>query len=106
MLCALRERGAAQVWDAFDPDYSCRIDEGPAGVASCRWAPGGRTVLVVADFCVRMAAWSLLGRRCEYLPGPKHPNKGLAFSPDGGCMAVLEVRRVGLGGLGGPAGWG
>lgn len=58
----------------------------------CCRCPDGLSVLLVADFGVRMTAWSLLDRRCAYLPGPKHAAKGLAFDPAGGCMAVLEVR--------------
>jgi hypothetical protein len=53
--------------------------------------PDGLSILLVADFCVRMTVWSLVDRRCTYLPGPKHATKGLVFDPAGGAMAVLEV---------------
>ncbi len=56
-----------------------------------RRSPDGLSVLIVADFGVRMTVWSLVDRRCAYLPGPKHAARGLAFEPEGGCMAVLEV---------------
>jgi hypothetical protein len=46
---------------------------------------------------VRLTVWSLVDRRCSYLPGPKHAARGLAFDPAGRCMAVLEVRRGQIG---------
>jgi hypothetical protein len=49
-------------------------------------------VVVTAEFQIRIAVWSLLDRRCHYLRGPKHPDRGLEFSPDARRMAVLEVR--------------
>ena len=32
---------------------------------------------------------------CIHLPGPKFEEKGLAFSPDGAIMALLEVQSHG-----------
>jgi hypothetical protein len=63
-----------------------------AAPRSRRRTPDGLSVLVVADFSVRMAVWGLVDHRCTYLPGPKHAAKGLAFDPTGSSMAVLEVR--------------
>jgi hypothetical protein len=57
-----------------------------------RWSPDGLSVVLVADFCVRMTIWSLVDRKCTYLPGPKHAGKGIAFSPRADQLAVLEVR--------------
>jgi hypothetical protein len=57
-----------------------------------RWSPDGLSVVLVADFCVRMTVWSLVDRKCTYLPGPKHAAKGIAFSPRADQLAVLEVR--------------
>jgi WD40 repeat protein len=56
-----------------------------------RRTPDGRGVLLVAEFCVRAAVWDLSTRRCVHLPGPKHAARGLAFSPDGRSLAVIEV---------------
>jgi hypothetical protein len=49
VLCGLYDRATVQVWALDDPDWACKIDEGPAGVAHCRWcasaprrAGGGR----------------------------------------------------------------
>jgi hypothetical protein len=49
-------------------------------------------VLLVADFGVRLTVWSLVDRRCSYLPGPKATSRGLAFSPCGNTLAVLQAR--------------
>lgn len=56
-----------------------------------RWSPDGLSVLLVADFRVRLTVWSLLERKATYLPGPKHYDKGMAFSPRRDQLAVLEV---------------
>lgn len=93
ILCGLHSRGVAQVWALNDAEWACKIDEGPAGVRAARWSPDGLAVLLVADFCVRMTVWSLQQRSCSHLPGPKHPTRGLAFSPAGNTLAVLEVRE-------------
>ncbi|KAI8472330.1 MAG: WD40-repeat-containing domain protein [Monoraphidium minutum] len=93
VLCGLYDRATVQVWSVDDPEWACKIDEGPAGVAHCMWAPDGLSVLLVADFCVRMTAWGLASRRCSYLPGPKHAAKGVAFDAGGGRMAVLERKE-------------
>ena len=84
------------------PDWTCKIDEGPAGVASARWSPDGLCVVIVAEHQIRTTVWSLLERKCSYLKGAKHSDKGVAFSSTAGLMAVLEV-----GGTGGcRRGWG
>lgn len=56
-----------------------------------RWSPDGLSVLLVADFAVRMTVWSLVDSKCTYLPGPKFAAKGWAFSPRADTLAVLEV---------------
>ncbi|KAF8071311.1 WRAP73 [Scenedesmus sp. PABB004] len=90
VLAALHSRGVVQVWAPDDPEWAAKIDEGPAGVRSARWTPDGLSLLLVADFCVRMTAWSLADRSCAHLGGPKHASRGVAFSPRGDQLAVLE----------------
>lgn len=36
VLCGLFKRGIAQVWSVQEPDWTCKIDEGPAGIAFVR----------------------------------------------------------------------
>ena len=93
ILCGLLRRATVQVFCASDPEWACTIAEGPAGVAAARWAPDGRHILLTADFCLRLSAWSLVDQACIYLRAPKHATAGLAFSPDGTQLAVLHVRR-------------
>eukprot|EP00878_Enallax_costatus_P030883 GHUV01033690.1.p1 GENE.GHUV01033690.1~~GHUV01033690.1.p1 ORF type:complete len:164 (+),score=28.66 GHUV01033690.1:263-754(+) len=91
IVCGLYARGIVQVWSVDDPEWTCKIDEGPAGIKYVTWAPDGLSMLLIADFCVRMTVWSLVDRKCTYLPGPKHIGRGLAFSPKADQLAVLEV---------------
>ena len=37
-------RCCSKVWDIEDEEWACRIAEGPAGLAHCKWAPDGRRV--------------------------------------------------------------
>ncbi|EFJ50847.1 hypothetical protein VOLCADRAFT_73435 [Volvox carteri f. nagariensis] len=90
VLCGIFSRGTIQVWSVESSEWSCKIDEGPAGVAAVRWSPDGCSVLVVAEFALRVTVWSLTDRKCRYLRGPKHVDRGVAFSADGAHMAVLE----------------
>jgi WD40 repeat protein len=36
VLCGLYDRGIVQIWAVEDPDWNCKIDEGPAGIKHCR----------------------------------------------------------------------
>lgn len=38
VLCGLYSRGIVQVWSVEDPEWACKIDEGPAGIKHCRCA--------------------------------------------------------------------
>eukprot|EP00955_Chlamydomonas_euryale_P084753 364003-Chlamydomonas_euryale.AAC.1 len=60
-----------QVWSVNQPEWACKIDEGPAGIAAAAWSPDGHCVLSHAQHGVRTAVWSLAERRCHYLAGAK-----------------------------------
>ncbi len=94
VLCGLYSRAIIQIWSVENPEWTCKIDEGPAGVKAVRWSPDGTAVVVVADFGIRATVWSLTDKKCTYLRGPKHIDHGMAFSADGACLAVLEVSRM------------
>ena len=68
-----------------------KIDEGSAGVRNCIWAPDGCSILVVADFQIRISVYSLLDHSVKLMRGPKYPDKGISFSPDGQLLAYAEV---------------
>lgn len=86
--------GAVLVFSVEDSAWSCCIEEGSAGCVRACWSPSGAHVLLVADFCIRLSVWSLVGQTCLQLQGPKHPHAGLAFSPDGLLLAVAQVWAV------------
>lgn len=69
-----------------------KIDEGPAGVKNCIWAPDGCSILVVADFQIRISVYSLLDKSVKTMTGPKYPDRGISFSPDGELLAYAEVQ--------------
>ena len=115
VLCGLAMRAIVQVWSVFEPDWTCKIDEGIAGVEAVQWTPDGLHILVVAEFQIRyccmtqhvlcsnagpdgvtmlmcrITIWSLTNKNFLYISGPKSSGKGMRFSPDGKYMAVAEV---------------
>mmetsp|Transcript_17342 Transcript_17342/g.33382 ORF Transcript_17342/g.33382 Transcript_17342/m.33382 type:complete len:435 (-) Transcript_17342:1765-3069(-) len=93
VLCGLYKRAMVQAWCMDQPDWTCKIDEGPAGISHARWTPDGRQIITVADFNIRLTVWSLVNKSSTYLKAPKFPSKGLTFSPDGGFMALAERRE-------------
>ena len=40
------------MWSLEKPDWTCKIDEGLAGLTAVRWSPDGRHILSTADFQV------------------------------------------------------
>lgn len=93
VLAAMHARGVVQCFSVSDDSWTCTIDEGPAGIARALWSPAGTEVLIVADFAVRVSAWSLVDGSCRHLRAPKFPDRGLDFSADGRFLAVLERRE-------------
>ncbi len=41
-----------QIWSIEEPEWTCKIDEGSAGLAEVHWSPDGRHVLTTSDFHV------------------------------------------------------
>lgn len=92
VLCGIHARGIAQVWSVEQPDWHCKIDEGPLGLAHVRWAPDGRHVLATSEFRLRITVWSLLDRSVSFLRFPKFVKSALSFSADGEHMALAHRR--------------
>eukprot|EP00040_Diaphanoeca_grandis_P043825 m.269198 g.269198 ORF g.269198 m.269198 type:complete len:444 (-) comp82937_c0_seq1:156-1487(-) len=90
ILCAQLKRGLVEVWSLEQPEWTCKVDEGSAGLTHARWSPDGRHVLTSADFQLRITVWSLINNQVNFLKFPKYAKKGCAFSNDGLYMAVLE----------------
>ncbi len=90
VLVACTARHTAHVVDVHQPDWHCKIDEGPLGLAHARLAPDGRHVLTVAEAKLRLTIWSLLDRSVRFIRCPKHADAGLAFSPDGAQMVLAH----------------
>jgi WD40 repeat protein len=56
VLCGLHSRGIVQIWAVDQPEWTCKIDEGPAGVQAVRWAPDGARAAWAA-WALAWAAW-------------------------------------------------
>ena len=82
------KRALVEVWCVEDAEWTCRINEGLAGLVYARWAPDGRHILTTADFQLHVSIWSLVDSSIAYIKGPKLPVAGLAFSKSGRYLAV------------------
>lgn len=92
ILCGLYKRPTIQVWSLTQPEWTCKIDEGPAGIAHARWSPDSRHILTTSDFQLRLTVWSLLNTACVHVRWPKYPVKGVSFTQDGKFAAVCTRR--------------
>ncbi|XP_056685880.1 uncharacterized protein [Spinacia oleracea] len=92
ILCGLYKKPTIQVWSITQPEWTCKIDEGPAGIAYARWSPDSRHILTTSDFQLRLTVWSLLNTACVHVRWPKHPFKGVSFTRDGKFAAVCTRR--------------
>jgi hypothetical protein len=90
ILCGMYTHGTAQVFSITDSEWNCSITEGLAGICNAQWCPSCEEILLTAEFQVKLSVWSLVDQNCHNLPPPKHPEAGVAFSPDGTQLAVLE----------------
>ena len=75
------------------PEWTCKIDEGSAGLTACCWSPDSRHLLTTADFQLRITLWSLVNKSVSYIKYPKLVQGGLDFTADGCHMALAERRE-------------
>lgn len=71
VLCALNARGCVQVFCIADPNWKCRINEGPAGLISSSWTPDSRSIITESDFGIQMSVWSLTDNSQSIITFPK-----------------------------------
>ncbi|KAE8703477.1 ubiquinol-cytochrome c reductase complex chaperone CBP3-like protein [Hibiscus syriacus] len=92
ILCGLHKRPMIQVWSLTQPEWTCKIDEGPAGIAYARWSPDSRHLLTTSEFQLRLTVSSLVNTACVHVQWPKHASKGVSFSKDGKFAAICTRR--------------
>jgi hypothetical protein len=74
-----------------DPQWSCRINEGVAGITHATWASDSRHILTTTDFGLCLTIWPLQSPH-QTLTIKKPKPGALAFSPDGALLAVAGRR--------------
>ncbi|ELU06120.1 hypothetical protein CAPTEDRAFT_5701 [Capitella teleta] len=92
VMCCMLKRGLVQIWSLEQPEWTCKVDEGSAGLIDARWSPDSRHVLTTADFHLRVTVWSLLDKSVSYIKYPKACQKGMDFSREGKYLALAERR--------------
>ncbi|KAL8224046.1 hypothetical protein R6Q57_019521 [Mikania cordata] len=92
ILCGLYKKPMIQAWSLAQPEWTCKIDEGPAGIAYARWSPDSRHILTTSEFQLRLTVWSLLNTACIHVQWPKHASKGVSFTKDGSFAAICTRR--------------
>lgn len=92
ILCGLYKRPMIQAWSLTQPEWTCKIDEGPAGISYARWSPDSRHILTTSDFQLRLTVWSLVNTACVHVQWPKHASRGVSFTQDGKFAAICTRR--------------
>lgn len=80
------------MWSIEQSEWTCKIDEGSAGLVDIRWSPDSRHILTTADFHLRITVWSLVNKGVSYIKHPKACPQGVDFTADGRYLAVAERR--------------
>ncbi|CAH8548320.1 unnamed protein product [Schistosoma rodhaini] len=93
ILTILKHRGIVQIFSLENPDWTCKVDEGSAGLLSAVWSPDSRHFLTTTDFYLRITVWSISEVSVSYLKFPKACANNLAFCPGGRYLALLERRN-------------
>ena len=98
VITVILQRAMVQVWSIDKPEWTCRINEGLAGLVGARWAPNSRTVLTFADFNLHVTCWSLTDGTAVCIKNPKNIGN-IDFSPDGKfcCLAHRHECRDSIG---------
>ncbi|KAG0604314.1 hypothetical protein M758_10G161700 [Ceratodon purpureus] len=92
ILCGLFKKAMVQAWSVSQPEWTCKIDDGCAGICHARWSPDSRHILTTSDFQLRLTVWSLVSTACVHVPWPKHGSRAVAFTRDGKFAAVATRR--------------
>ncbi|KAG8239243.1 hypothetical protein J437_LFUL018915 [Ladona fulva] len=94
LLCASFNAAVVRVFSIENPTWKCKISEGTAGLVSVCWSPDSRHILTTATFHIQISVWSLLDETVSYVHYVKEGKPGMAFSPDGSYLAILERRET------------
>ena len=81
----------AQVWSIRDPSWRYKLQAGADGAAHCLFSPSGTDLLVMSKDGMRVSAWSLQSITKIELSSCASLEPGLQISPDGRCLAIIEV---------------
>nr|GEW82373.1 hypothetical protein [Tanacetum cinerariifolium] len=92
ILCRLYKKLMIQAWSLAQPEWTCKIDKGPSGIAYTRWSPDSCHILTTLEFQLCLMVWSLLNTSCIHVQWPKHPSNGVSLTKDG-CFAAICTRR-------------
>lgn len=92
IVCGMYKRSLVQIWSMEQSEWTCKIDEGSAGLIDLRWSPDSRHILTTADFHLRITVWSLVNKSVSYIKHPKPCPFGMDFTKNGKYLAVAERR--------------
>jgi WD40 repeat protein/tetratricopeptide (TPR) repeat protein len=91
-LASAARDGTVRLWDAATGRPRAVLQAG-ADAYCVAWGPGGR---LAAGTAGGVKLWAAPGGKAETLPESTRPALGLAFSPDGGVLAVGEKNVIRL----------
>eukprot|EP01038_Epipyxis_sp_PR26KG_P010727 gene10727-14408_t len=98
ILCLILSRACIQVFSLKDRTWTCRINEGVAGLIRAYWMPDSRHIIAESDYGIQLNIWSLIDSTASIISNPKansltstNPsNKLYGFSDCGQYLAVIH----------------
>lgn len=93
ILVGIAKRGLAFAKSLTDSDWHCKVDEGMAGLASCRFA--GTHLITISEFKLRLTVWSLADKSVQYIRNPKHEDRAIDFTANARYMALAQRTNEG-----------
>jgi WD40 repeat protein len=87
---AIYSRNAVQVFSVKDPEWTCRVNEGVAGLVSSRWTPDSRHIVTESDFAIQLTVWSLVDSSSQIIHYPKQ-GAGKDIMAFSGCGKFMTV---------------
>lgn len=85
LLCLSLSKNVVEVFSLLDTEWRAAIDEESLlpGVTAVRWAPDSKHLIIVSDFQLFVAVWSLAtGSEVQYVKHPKYSWSSVLDTPE------------------------
>ncbi len=93
LLCASYKQGVVEAFRVSNPNFSCSVSEGAAGISFAALSPDATHLLTITDFALSLSLWTLADPGKVWTVKKPKADVPPTFSPHGALLAVAS--RVG-----------